>query len=51
MTTPTFDPQQAIADAWHEIGEHGGVNISIGARTTFTVMTPVEEAIKHAQSV
>jgi methionine-gamma-lyase len=39
MTTP-FDPQQAMADARHEFGEHGGVNMSIEASTTFTVMTP-----------
>ena len=40
MTTPPFDPQQAMADARHEFGEHGGVNMSIEASTTFTVMTP-----------
>ena len=39
MSTP-FDPQQAMADARHEFGEHGGVNMSIEASTTFTVMTP-----------
>ena len=39
MTTP-FDPQQAMADARHEFGEHGGVNMSIEASTTFTVMAP-----------
>ncbi|MDP7008631.1 MAG: aminotransferase class V-fold PLP-dependent enzyme [Phycisphaerales bacterium] len=39
MTTP-FDPQQAMADSRHEFGEHGGVNMSIEASTTFTVMTP-----------
>ena len=39
MATP-FDPQQAMADARHEFGEHGGVNMSIEASTTFTVMTP-----------
>ena len=40
MTNRTFDPQQAMADARHEFGEHGGVNMSIEASTTFTVMTP-----------
>ena len=35
-----FDPHQAMADARHEFGEHGGVNMSIEASTTFTVMTP-----------
>ena len=39
MSSP-FDPQQAIADTRHEFGEHGGVNMSIEASTTFTVMTP-----------
>jgi methionine-gamma-lyase len=29
-----------MADARHEFGEHGGVNMSIEASTTFTVMTP-----------
>ena len=38
--TNTFDPHQAMADARHEFGEHGGVNMSIEASTTFTVMTP-----------
>lgn len=40
MTNSTFDPQQAMANARHEFGEHGGVNMSIEASTTFTVMTP-----------
>lgn len=40
MTSPSFDPHQAMADARHEFGEHGGVNMSIEASTTFTVMTP-----------
>ena len=35
-----FDPQQSMANARHEFGEHGGVNMSIEASTTFTVMTP-----------
>ena len=38
--THTFDPHQAMAEARHEFGEHGGVNMSIEASTTFTVMTP-----------
>jgi len=40
MTRGIFDPHQAMADARHEFGEHGGVNMSIEASTTFTVMTP-----------
>ncbi len=40
MTNPPFDPQQAMESARHEFGEHGGVNMSIEASTTFTVMTP-----------
>jgi methionine-gamma-lyase len=35
---PKFDPQAALADTRHEFGEHGGVNLSIEASTTFTVM-------------
>lgn len=34
-----FDPVASMADARHEFGEHGGVNLSIEASTTFTVMT------------
>ncbi|MDD3761906.1 MAG: aminotransferase class I/II-fold pyridoxal phosphate-dependent enzyme [Nevskiales bacterium] len=34
----TFDPIEAMARARHEFGEHGGVNMSIEASTTFTVM-------------
>ncbi len=33
-----FDPIQSLADARHEFGEHGGVNMSIEQSTTFTVM-------------
>ena len=33
-----FDPIEAMASAKHEFGEHGGVNLSIEASTTFTVM-------------
>lgn len=32
------DPVEAMADARHEFGEHGGVNMSIEASTTFTVL-------------
>lgn len=41
MTTSqpdTFDPLVAMARARHEFGEHGGVNLSIEASTTFTVL-------------
>ena len=34
----TFDPIESMARARHEFGEHGGVNLSIEASTTFTVM-------------
>lgn len=34
----TFDPMRSMADAKREFGEHGGVNMSISASTTFTVM-------------
>ena len=33
-----FDPMEAMAAMRHEFGEHGGVNMSIEASTTFTVM-------------
>ncbi|MEZ6318846.1 MAG: PLP-dependent transferase [Phycisphaerales bacterium] len=33
-----FDPVESFASARHEFGEHGGVNMSIEASTTFTVM-------------
>jgi methionine-gamma-lyase len=33
-----FDPIEALAKMRHEFGEHGGVNMSIEASTTFTVM-------------
>jgi methionine-gamma-lyase len=33
-----FDPIASFADMRHEFGEHGGVNMSIEASTTFTVM-------------
>ncbi|MGJ8637667.1 MAG: aminotransferase class I/II-fold pyridoxal phosphate-dependent enzyme [Phycisphaerales bacterium] len=38
MTTPRINPIEALANARHEFGEHGGVNMSIEASTTFTVM-------------
>jgi methionine-gamma-lyase len=34
------DPAAALAAARHEFGEHGGVNMSIEASITFTVMEP-----------
>ncbi|MBL8889478.1 MAG: aminotransferase class I/II-fold pyridoxal phosphate-dependent enzyme [Planctomycetaceae bacterium] len=37
-----FDPVAALADSRHEFGEHGGVNLSIEASTTFTVMAADE---------
>ncbi|XP_068650704.1 methionine gamma-lyase-like [Aristolochia californica] len=33
-----FDPAQALASTRHDFGEHGGVNMSIEASATFTVM-------------
>ncbi len=33
-----FDPIESLAAMEHEFGEHGGVNMSIEASTTFTVM-------------
>ncbi|VAX39257.1 O-acetylhomoserine sulfhydrylase / O-succinylhomoserine sulfhydrylase [hydrothermal vent metagenome] len=34
----SFDPHRALAEVRHEFGEHGGVNMSIEASTTFTVL-------------
>jgi methionine-gamma-lyase len=34
------NPIEALADLRHEFGEHGGVNMSIEASSTFTVMEP-----------
>ncbi len=34
------DPVESLANLRHEFGEHGGVNLSIEASTTFTVMDP-----------
>ncbi len=36
--TPPSDPVERLAALRHEFGEHGGVNMSIEASTTFTVM-------------
>ncbi len=33
-----FDPIESLAEMQHEFGEHGGVNMSVEASTTFTVM-------------
>ena len=38
MSTTAFDPAAALAASKHTFGEHGGVNMSIEASTTFTVM-------------
>lgn len=39
LPTPgAFDPQESMARTRHEFGEHGGVNMSISASTTYTVM-------------
>ena len=35
---PRFNPAESLASMRHEFGEHGGVNMSIEASTTFTVM-------------
>lgn len=35
-----FDPIQSFANLRHEFGEHGGVNMSVEASTTFTVIEP-----------
>ena len=34
------DPIERLANTRHEFGEHGGVNMSVEASTTFTVMQP-----------
>jgi methionine-gamma-lyase len=36
----TQNPIKRLAEARHEFGEHGGVNMSVEASTTFTVMQP-----------
>lgn len=38
MNTPRINPIEALANARHEFGEHGGVNMSIETSTTFTVL-------------
>lgn len=35
-----FDPVESFANLRHEFGEHGGVNMSVEASTTFTVIEP-----------
>jgi len=35
-----FDPIRSFANLRHEFGEHGGVNMSVEASTTFTVLDP-----------
>ncbi len=35
-----FDPIESLANLRHEFGEHGGVNMSVEASTTFTVIEP-----------
>lgn len=35
-----FDPIESFARLRHEFGEHGGVNMSVEASTTFTVIDP-----------
>ena len=34
----SFNPIESLAKVRHEFGEHGGVNMSIEASTTFTVL-------------
>jgi len=36
----TYSPEQALAEAKREFGEHGGVTPSIARSSTFTVMDP-----------
>lgn len=40
MNTDRFDPIESFANLRHEFGEHGGVNMSVEASTTFTVIDP-----------
>lgn len=35
-----FNPNESFANLRHEFGEHGGVNMSVEASTTFTVIEP-----------
>jgi methionine-gamma-lyase len=39
-TMAASNPVERLANARHEFGEHGGVNMSVEASTTFTVMKP-----------
>lgn len=46
----TLDPNESLAAMRHEFGEHGGVNMSIEASTTFTVMhADIMPEIFHGQ--
>jgi len=38
MSDESFNPIESLASIRHEFGEHGGVNLSIEASTTFTVL-------------
>ncbi len=38
-----FDPIQSFVSRRHEFGEHGGVNMSVEASTTFTVIDPTKK--------
>jgi len=38
MSGHSFNPIESLANIRHEFGEHGGVNMSIEASTTFTVL-------------
>jgi methionine-gamma-lyase len=40
VSSDKFDPIEAFANLRHEFGEHGGVNMSVEASTTFTVIDP-----------
>ncbi|KAL9258388.1 Methionine gamma-lyase-like protein [Drosera capensis] len=40
LSSAKEDPVLSLANARHEFGEHGGVNMSIEASATFTVMEP-----------
>ena len=40
LSATDVDPADALAGSRHEFGEHGGVNMSIEASATFTVMEP-----------
>uniref|UniRef100_A0A7N0TCY5 Methionine gamma-lyase n=1 Tax=Kalanchoe fedtschenkoi TaxID=63787 RepID=A0A7N0TCY5_KALFE len=40
MPRSPSDPAASIAESRHDFGEHGGVNMSIEASATFTVMDP-----------